>query len=66
MERATAVQARKALEMSSTFVKAGVRFIPMPVFDDIDEKVILKQMSERLDKAVNGSEPPAPLSEEER
>ena len=34
IERASPVQLRKALEMANLFVKAGMRFVPMPVTSD--------------------------------
>lgn len=66
MERATAVQLRKSLETASAFVKAGIRFIPMPVLDDSDEAALVEQVAARLEKAINESAEPAQLSEEER
>ena len=39
---------RKALELVEVFKKTGIRFVPMPVFDDADHKNTVSQMQEKL------------------
>ena len=50
MNRATPVEMRQSLETADAFKQCGVRFVPMPVFDDEDHKKLIAEMYERLEK----------------
>ena len=39
---------RKALELVEVFKKTGIRFVPMPVFDDDDHAKTVVDMQEKL------------------
>jgi hypothetical protein len=48
MNRATPVQMRKSLEVVETFKKAGLWFVPMPVFDEDDFRNRVSEMEAKL------------------
>jgi hypothetical protein len=48
MNRASPVDLRKAMEASQTFLKAGLRFVPMPVLNERDFNDLVKQCDSRL------------------
>ena len=51
MNRASPADLRKAIEVANTYVKVGILFVPMPVFDKADHaaKVLAAEMAiERL------------------
>lgn len=50
MKRATPVQSRQALEVASTFVKHGIRFVCMPVVDEADGLNLANQAAERMER----------------
>lgn len=50
MNRASPVDLRKSIEAANALLKAGVRFVPMPVLDDADGAELIRQLGERLDK----------------
>ena len=51
-------QQRKSLEMANQFVKFGIRFIPMPAFNDEDQEQLIKQAEERVQKLIDANEYP--------
>lgn len=54
MERADPAQQRKAIEMAHRFVRYGIKFVPMPVLDDLEQ--LVKQAKDRLEKIAIISE----------
>ena len=52
MKAATAPQLRKSLEMADALVRSGVRFVPMPVVDDLDFQIRLSEMNARLERII--------------
>ena len=50
MIKATPVQMRQSLEMSMAMRNASIRFVPIPVMDEIDFAKLLGIMQERLSK----------------
>ena len=52
MNRATPTDIRKGLEMAKTLAEAGMRFIPMPVFDDDDQEKLVLHMQNRIEKVL--------------
>ena len=48
MMLATAVESRKSLEAANMFVRAGIRFIPVPVIDDADHARLFEDVEKRL------------------
>lgn len=58
MQKATPGEMRKCLVAVETFKQAGIRFVPMPVFDDADNDNLAEQMKERLDKMERMCEAP--------
>lgn len=48
-ERPSPAEQRKSLELANNFVKYGIRFVPMPVLNDVDQQNLVKQAQERLD-----------------
>lgn len=50
MIKATPVQMRRSLEMSMAMRNAMLRFVPIPVMDEIDFAKLLGIMQERLSK----------------
>lgn len=56
MNRASPVELRKALETANTFVKAGIRFICVPVFDDKDHDELLSLVHQRMEKMIEEAE----------
>ena len=56
MERATPVQIRKSLELVEQLKRAGIRFVPIPVFDDEDWKDMIEKLKLRIDRIEKASE----------
>lgn len=57
MERAKPAQIRQSLEIVEQLKRAGIRFVPIPVFDDQDYEDIMEKLHrriDRLDKACKG------------
>ena len=50
MIKATPVQMRQSLEMSMAMRAAMLRFVPIPVMDDLDFAKLLGIMQERLSR----------------
>ena len=50
MQRATPVQMRKSLEIVEAFKKAGLWFVPMPVFDEDDFNSHAAKITEKLEE----------------
>lgn len=50
MNRATLVEMRKSLELVEALKQAGIRFVPVPVFDDKDHAFFATTMARRLEK----------------
>lgn len=48
-ERPSPAEQRKSLELANNFVKYGIRFVPMPVLNDLDQEKLVKQAQERLE-----------------
>lgn len=48
MNKCSPVEMRKSLDLVGVFKKAGIRFVPMPVFDDEDHKKSVIQMQAKL------------------
>jgi hypothetical protein len=48
MNKATAVQMRKALEAVNAFKQAGIEFIPVPVLNDEDRAKLTEDVFRRL------------------
>lgn len=49
MNRASPTDLRKSMEASHAMMQAGIRFIPMPVFNDKDLYRLVKQVDARLE-----------------
>ena len=50
MKRANPAQLRQSLEMASTMVKHGIRFVCMPVVDEADLQNLASQAAERFER----------------
>ena len=50
MTKATPVQMRQSLDMSMAMLNATIRFVPIPVMDEIDFAKLLGIMQERLSR----------------
>lgn len=50
MKRANPAQLRQSLEVAHGLVKAGVRFVCMPVVDEADLANLASQAAERFDR----------------
>ena len=50
MERATPVQVRQSLEIAEQLKRAGVRFVPIPVFDDKDWEDLMQELNRRIER----------------
>ncbi len=50
MKRANPAQLRQSLEVAHGLVKAGVRFVCMPVVDEADGMNLASQAAERLER----------------
>ena len=50
MKRANPAQLRQSLEVAHGLVKAGVRFVCMPVVDEADGVNLSSQAAERLER----------------
>jgi len=50
MIKATPVQMRQSLEMSMAMKNASLRFVPIPVMDELDFAKLLGIMQERLSR----------------
>lgn len=50
IERASPIQLRKSLEIANAFVKAGVRFVPMPCTDDAEYSQRMRESIAKLDQ----------------
>jgi hypothetical protein len=53
MDKCSPVEMRKTLELVDVFRKTGIRFVPMPVFDDEDRAKTVSKMQEKLSECVN-------------
>lgn len=49
MERATPVQMRQGLEIVERLKRAGIRFVPIPVFNNEDYKEMMEKLICRID-----------------
>ena len=52
MEKATPVQIRQSLELTDYLRRAGIRFIPIPVFDDEDWIEQTKEFKRRVEQMI--------------
>ena len=52
MEKATPVQIRQSLELADYLKRAGIRFVPIPVFDDDDWIEQAKEFKRRVEKII--------------
>jgi hypothetical protein len=50
MERATPVQMRDSLQMANALKMSGLRFVPIPVFDDADFSKFSELLLQRLEE----------------
>lgn len=50
MNKATPLQMRICLEVVDSFKKAGLRFVPLPSYDDDDYDFLVSLMAKRLDE----------------
>ena len=48
MNKCSPVEMRNALELVEVFKKTGIRFVPMPVFNDDDQEKTVSEMQEKL------------------
>lgn len=48
MKKATPVQMRKCLEIVEGLKRAGIRFVPIPVYNDSDNDLMLKVLAKRI------------------
>ena len=48
MERCSPVDMRKCLEMARALADAGIRFVPMPVSDDIEAAIQMEAAMSKL------------------
>lgn len=56
MEKASPVQIRQCLQLVEQLKQAGIRFVPIPVFDDEDYYDLMQKLNRRIDRverAVN-------------
>lgn len=59
MNKASPVQMRKSLEFVNVLKDAGIRFVPIPVFDDIEFNARVAEANEileELDKRISAEE----------
>jgi len=49
VEKATPIQMRQSLEVVVGLKKAGIRFVPMPVKNNDDFEMLVRDLSERLE-----------------
>lgn len=49
MERCSPVDMRKCLEMARALADAGIRFVPMPVSDDIEAAIQMEAAMSKLE-----------------
>ena len=59
IERASPVQLRKALELAHQFSKMGVNFVPMPVANDAEQRVLVAQALDKLAQMEQMADEPA-------
>jgi len=52
MKRASPVQLRQSLEVANGLVKAGVRFVCVPVIDEADAMNLAGQAAQRLERLM--------------
>lgn len=50
MKRANPAQLRQSLEVAHGLIKAGIRFVCMPVVDEADGMNLASQAAERLER----------------
>ncbi len=50
MNKATPVQMRKCLQVVEMLKTVGLRFVPLPVFDDTDNDALAEELRSRLEK----------------
>lgn len=48
LERPRPVEQRKSLELANNFVKCGIRFVPMPVLNDLDQEKLVNKRKKGL------------------
>lgn len=48
MKEATAAEMRKCLELADQLKKAGIPFVPVPVFNDYDFKKVGQMAADRM------------------
>lgn len=49
MNRASPVDLRKAIELATQLMRAGVLFVPMPALNEDDHAALVTQMEHRLE-----------------
>lgn len=54
--RASPVELRKALQLANIFVRAGIRFVPMPVLDDAEHDRLAAECMAKLDQIEAAAE----------
>lgn len=52
MNRASPVDLRKALEAAHAYAKAGILFVPMPVFTEEEQRTRVQEASDRLTQTI--------------
>lgn len=48
MQKATPAQMKICLKLVENLKEGGIRFVPIPVLDDVDFKILIKILSEKL------------------
>lgn len=59
IERASPVETRKSLDMCEAMVRAGVMFVPVPVFDQSELNDLMVKTLKRLEDMAQAAEAPS-------
>lgn len=62
MRKATSVEMRESLELVNEFKKARIKFVPIPVINDLDYYELIEEMTKRLSEEELGDAQTAPPS----
>lgn len=52
MRKATAPELRKSIALADALAKAGIRFVPIPVFDEADFQEQTEELNDRMSRIV--------------
>lgn len=56
MRKATEQELRKSIALADALVKAGIRFVPIPVFDEVDFYEQTEELNDRMSRIILGAE----------